>query len=397
MEEFEMPRVLIVPDLPLERWPSMDRYALRLVDGLAAEAPDVDVTLASDINLLTAGTGEKTGGDRSAESVGLGSKAGKNEIRRYVSRYWSYPRRLKRHRADLVHVLDHSYAHALSKIKTVPSLVTVHDLLPVLTVQRKSTGFRNDIRNRLLEWVLKELRRATGWIVATEWLRTELAEWLGHSDRIHVIPYGVDEAFLEPPTQDRGEIRRRFNIPESAFVVLHVGSVGTRKNIGAVIATVDGLRRSGIEAWLLQVGGTFTAQQMADIESRDLRSSLTAVGAAEESDLRLAYRAADVLLFPSHYEGFGFPVLEAMASELPAVNSGAGGLAEVSGDAAVIVRGREVEPYVEAVSEIASNASRREELIRRGVEQARKFRWAETARKTAAVYRDLAAPAASRA
>ena len=83
-----MPRVLIVPDLPVERWPSMDRYALRLVDGLAGEAPDVDVTLASDINLLTAGTGEETGGDRSAESTGLGSKAGKNEIRRYVSRYW---------------------------------------------------------------------------------------------------------------------------------------------------------------------------------------------------------------------------------------------------------------------------------------------------------------------
>ncbi len=383
-----MPRVLIVPDLPLERWPSMDRYALRLVDGLAEEAPGIDVTLASPISPLTAETDET--------SRGGAGESDTNEVRRYLARYWFYPRRVGRHRADLVHVLDHSYAHTLSKIKTVPSLVTVHDLLPVLTVQRKSTGFRNGIRNRLLEWVLQELRRATGWIVATEWLRTELAEWLGHSDRIHVIPYGVDEAFLEPPTQDRGEIRRRFNIPESAFVVLHVGTVGTRKNIGAVIATVDGLRKSGIDAWLLQVGGTFTARQMADIESRNLRGSLTAIGAAEESDLRLAYRAADVLLFPSHYEGFGFPVLEAMASELPAVNSGAGGLTELSGDAAVIVGGREVEPYVEAVSEIASNESRREELVRRGVEQARKFRWAETARKTAAVYREFAARAPSR-
>ncbi len=355
---------------------------------MAEEAPGIDVTLASPISPLTAETDET--------SRGGAGESDTNEVRRYLARYWFYPRRVGRHRADLVHVLDHSYAHTLSKIRTVPSLVTVHDLLPVLTVRRKSTGFRNGIRNRLLEWVLEELRRATGWIVATEWLRTELAEWLGHSDRIHVIPYGVDEAFLEPPTQDRGEIRRRFNIPESAFVVLHVGSVGTRKNIGAVIATVDGLRRSGIDAWLLQVGGTFTARQMADIEARNLRRSLTAIGAAEESDLRLAYRAADVLLFPSHYEGFGFPVLEAMASELPAVNSGAGGLAEVSGDAAVIVGGREVEPYVEAVSEIASNESRREELVRRGVEQARKFRWAETARKTADVYRELAAGAPSR-
>jgi glycosyltransferase involved in cell wall biosynthesis len=373
-----MPRVLIVPDLPLERWPSMDRYALRLVNGLAEEAPGVDVTLASPISPLTADTDEITG-------VGLG-KGETNEVRRYLARYWRYPRRVKRHRADLMHVLDHSYAHTLSAQKSGPSLVTVHDLLPVITVQRKTSGVRDAIRNRLLEWVLDQLRRASGWIVATEWLRGELAEWLGHDDRIHVVPYGVDEAFLKNPVQDRGEIRRAFQIPESAFVVLHVGSVGPRKNIGTVIATVDALRQEGIEAWLLQVGGTFTPEQMADIASYHLQSSMTGLGATEESELRRAYRAADVLLFPSHYEGFGLPVLEAMASELPAVNSGAGGLTELSGNAAVVVGGREVEPYVKAVAEVATNESHRAELVRLGVEQARKFRWAETARKTAAVY-----------
>ncbi len=378
-----------MPDLPGEQWPSMDRYALRLVDGLAAEAPDVDVVLASEINPLTAASAEKTGGQWSPESIGLGPRIGGSEFKRYFSRYWSYLRRLKRRRADLVHVLDHSYAHTLAVQKDTPSLVTVHDLLPVLTVQRKSVGLRHTIRNRLLEWVLVRLRDATAWIVATEWLRSELAEWLGQDEGIHVIPFGVDEAFLELPTQDRGEIRRRFNIPESAFVVLHVGSVGTRKNIGAVLAAVDGLRKAGIEAWLLQVGGTFTRQQRADIETRHLQDSMTAVGATEESDLRLAYRAADVLLFPSHYEGFGFPVLEAMASELPVVNSGAGGLTHVSGDAAIIVGGREVEPYVQALADIATNKETREELVRRGVAQARKFRWTETARKTAALYREL--------
>ncbi len=368
----------------------MDRYALRLVDGLTALAPDVDVTLATEVNRLTAGTQEKAYGDRLPKGVGLGSDAGANELRRYWSRYWSYPRRVKRRRRDLIHVLDHSYAHILGAQRDMPSLVTVHDLLPVLTIQRKSVGFRHNIRNRLLEWVLARLRDATGWIVSTEWMRSELAEWLDRDEGIHVIPYGVDEAFLKPPSQDRGEMRRRFGIPEAAFVVLHVGSVGPRKNIGAVIAAVDGLRKAGIEAWLLQVGGTFTRQQHGDIETRHLQESMTAVGATEESDLRLAYRAADVLLFPSHYEGFGFPVLEAMASELPVVNSGAGGLTHVSGDAAIIVGGREVEPYVQALAQIATNEDKRKELVRKGVEQARKFRWTETARKTADVYRELA-------
>ena len=147
----------------------MDRYALRLVDGLTELAPDVDITLATQVNRLTAGTEEKADGDRSLKSVGLGSDAGANELRRYWSRYWSYPRRVKRRRRDLIHVLDHSYAHILAAQKDMRSLVTVHDLLPVLTVQRKSVGLRHTIRNRLLEWVLARLRDASGWIVATEW------------------------------------------------------------------------------------------------------------------------------------------------------------------------------------------------------------------------------------
>ena len=149
-----MPKVLIVPDLPVEHWPSMDRYALRLVDGLAEEAPGIDVTLASPISPLTAETDES--------SHAAAGESDRSEVRRHLARYWSYPRRIGRHRADLVHVLDHSYAHTLSKLTTVPSLVTVHDLLPVITLQRKSSGLRDAIRNRLLEWVLDQLRRASG-------------------------------------------------------------------------------------------------------------------------------------------------------------------------------------------------------------------------------------------
>ena len=86
-----------------------------------------------------------------------------------------------------------------------------------------------------------------------------------------------------------------------------------------------GLRSEGVEAWLLQVGGTLTPEHVADAHARNLTETLTTLGSTNEADLRAAYRASDVLLFPSLYEGFGFPVLEAMASELPVVTSGAGG------------------------------------------------------------------------
>ena len=131
--------------------------------------------------------------------------------------------------------------------------------------------------------------------------------------------------------------------------------------------------------------------QQTDINRRALGNVVRAPGSTDESELRAAYRAADVLLFPSHYEGFGLPVLESMASELPVVNSGAGGLTELSGDAAVIVGGREVEPYVEALARIADDEAWRNELVQRGIERAKQFRWSETARKTADVYRRLVA------
>jgi alpha-1,3-rhamnosyl/mannosyltransferase len=271
-----------------------------------------------------------------------------------------------------------------------PRIVTVHDLLPVLTVERGGSNLRERMRNRLLQRVLSALRTADAWIVATEWLRGELSRWLGHEEHIYVIPYGVDDAFFQPPPVSRSQTRRELGIPEGAYVVLHVGSVGPRKNLPAVMATVRALRQAGMDAWLLQVGGAFSAEQQRDLEARGLKPFTRNLKDASEAQLRAAYRAADVLLFPSHYEGFGFPVLEAMASGLPVVTSGAGGLAEVAGDAAVVVGGRETEPYVQALRRLAANPTWRERLVQRGLERAHQFRWVETARRTAEVYRELA-------
>ena len=110
---------------------------------------------------------------------------------------------------------------------------------------------------------------------------------------------------------------------------------------------------------------------------------------ADEAVLRRAYRASDVLLFPSLYEGFGFPVLEAFASELPVVASSAGGLKEVAGDAAMIVEGRDPVSYVEALEQLSSDSDERDVLIERGRRRARTFSWQRTALETAGVYREL--------
>jgi glycosyltransferase involved in cell wall biosynthesis len=376
----------------MEGWPSMDRYATRIASNLKRGEPELEVTLAGRVSGLTVDPEDSLAGVRVSESRGFAQVSGPawQELKRYAARYWVYPRRVRRKPGSVMHVLDHSYGHILLHRRKRPAVVTVHDLLPLITVRRQARGVREHVRNWMLGRVLEGLRRADAWIVATEWLRSELAGWLDTEEGIHVIPFGVDEAFLAEPEESRAETRKRWGVSDNAFVVLHVGSVGERKNVPTVIAAVAGLRSAGLDAWLLQVGGSFTAGQQREVASRGIQSSVRAIGTAAEPDLRAAYRAADVLLFPSHYEGFGFPVLEAMASGLPVVTSGAGGLAEVAGDAAVVVSGRETEPYVAALRRLAEDRTRRDALVERGRERAACYSWIETARRTAEVYRSLA-------
>src|SRR2546421_1153916 len=268
-----MTRVLLVPDLPLERWPSMDRYAHRLYDWLESTDPGFEVRLAAQIGALTRETkdGRRSGGyprwwAQDVDPTSLVLPGPLRDPQRYVARYFFYPWWLKRDakRARLVHILDHSYAHMVTRVHRRPVVVTVHDLMPVIILRSPTDGWREGIRNRFLRQTLKALRLAQSYIVGTEWLKHELATWLGDDRRISVVPFGVDRSFFSEASGARARGRADWRIPEEAFVVLHVGSTVERKNVPLVIQTVARLRNEA-DAYLLQVR---SEEHTSELQSR---------------------------------------------------------------------------------------------------------------------------------
>jgi glycosyltransferase involved in cell wall biosynthesis len=357
--------VLLVPDLALEGWPSMDRYA----DAIARRVPRVTVPV---------------------EAASLRGN-------RYLARYVRYPRALARYDPKVVHVADHSYAHCLRAFPDARSVVTVHDLFPIQLLRQNDRSPRALVRDALLRRMLAWVGRADLVIAATRFVAGEVESMLGIAERrIRVAGYGVDEKFFARPAEAVIAARRagwdrqtrRGADAQTAFV-LNVGSCVPRKNVEGAISAVAELRRRGVNATLVQIGGEFTAAQRREIERAGAGDAVIQEPRIGDELLIAAYHAADLLLFPSHYEGFGLPALEAMAAGLPVVTSGAGGLAEAVGDAAVIVSPPEPARLADAMQRILGVRDVKDALKARGIIWARDFTWDASAAAHARVYEEL--------
>lgn len=366
----QQPRsVLVVGDLPSEGWPSMDRYARGLLDHLSAMERDY-VVVPAPVN-----------GCNGNGRVGI--------RRRYWDRLVAYPARLRLCRPDVIHVLDHTYAHILRKFGGSRSMVTVHDLWPL-----RRPRFRHSVRQLALDalarHMTKSLHAATLLCADSVFSAREVQELLEIApERVRVVPLGVDEAFFMPaPPEDMRAFRRElFN--DAAPRLLHVGSCDPRKNVEGLLHIVAEIHRYAPRARLLQVGGYFTAEHRGLISKLGLDRVIMQQPALTETALRLAYQAADVLLLPSLYEGFGFPILEAQASRLPVVCSNRGSLPEVAGNGAVCLDPNWPAEWVAAALDIVESRDRRHRLLESGHANACKYTWERTATDVAAIYEEL--------
>jgi glycosyltransferase involved in cell wall biosynthesis len=293
--------------------------------------------------------------DRSGLELELLSHGGPGRVSSVVRDVVWYPAALRR-RARGLDVL-HCTTFRGPSTSPAPTVLTVHDL----AILRAPEAFPRWHRLYGSAGLRRVLRSADAVVAVSEFTRGEVVELAGvPADRVRVVPNGVDPVFVPDGPRVDGHY------------VLAVGTLEPRKNLARAVeaAQVAGveLRVVGARGW----GGV-------DVEGW--------VGEVPDTELAALYRGARCVLYPSLYEGFGLPVLEAMACGAPVVTSRGTAMEEVAGEAAVLVYPLDVSAIAEG---IATAEARRDELVRAGLERARAFEWKRSADAVVELWRELA-------
>ena len=287
--------------------------------------------------------------------------------------------------------LYHSPYYLMPVRPGVPTVVTLHDLIPLRYPQLFTTT------QRLIYRVATRLALRASRVVISVSAATaqDVEALLGLSaERVVVIPEAADPSFRPQPDAVVAALRQRLSLPQE--YVLYVGSNKPHKNLVRLVEAWARLRPAGT---VLVIAGAWDAR-FPQARQRAVALGVTEhvhfIGPVADADLAALYSGALLFVFPSECEGFGLPVLEAMACGVPIACSNVSSLTEVAGEVAVRFAPHDVDAIAAAIASLLRDADRRTDLSRRGVERAAQFSWDAAARATLAVYRNATALPAQR-
>ena len=258
-----------------------------------------------------------------------------------------------------------------------PLVVSIHDV----SYARRPEWYPNRLDSLRLAFYARSARRADRVVACSTFSRDEiLAAYQLDPARIDVVPLAVGPAFSPLPERTR------------ELFVLHVGDLHPRRNLRMLLEVIVDLRRSepSLAAIRLVLAGADRGE-LSPLRDLALRSNaveaLEYVGVPGDDELAGLYRTASLFAYPSRYEGFGLPVLEAMSSGCPVVSSDAGSLPEVAGSSAILVAPEDARGWRDAIRHVLLDPGRASELARTGLQRATMFTWDRTADATLASYR----------
>ncbi|HEY0379998.1 MAG TPA: glycosyltransferase family 1 protein [Pyrinomonadaceae bacterium] len=355
-------------------------YTFELARALAGVAPGDEFELVSPHPYVAADGGE---GEQALPPNLRLTRAEAGRLSR--RRWWSLglPLYVRHARLDLFHGTNYD----VPLWGGCPTVVTVHDLSTLLHPETHEKYLVRRARRRLPVMA----RRATAIITPSESVRRETCEHLGvGAEKVFVVPEAARRTFRPAAREETAEARRRLGV-EDEFV-LFVGTVEPRKNLLTLARAFDEILRetslrpqlviAGKEGWLADE--LYTYLKGAGV----VRERVRFTGYVSDRDLRALYSSCRAFVYPSLYEGFGLPPLEAMACGAPVITSRVPSLTETVGDAALLVPPAAYRELAQVVIRVLRDSGERERLSSAGLRRAAAFSWEKTARATLDVYRE---------
>lgn len=358
-----------------DHFPGIGRYTYNLIKELANVVPEVDWAVLHNPRVL----------NTRHEVAGLGRYPKVELIETdvptlSVKEQYRLPSLTRRSSLDLLHSPYYIKPYWLP----CPSVVTIHDVIPIIYPQHLPSPWTS--------WIFRvtaslAARRAKRVIAVSESTRKDLNRLFGIPfEKIAVTPEAADERFRPVGEKEVEDVRCRYGLPEK--YVLYVGINKPHKNLVHLIQVFGTLE---LDASLVLAGREDRRypETHQEAERLGLGERVIFLGEVVDDHLPALYSGATVFAFPSLYEGFGLPVLEAMACGAPVICSNTSSLPEIVGDAAITLDPLDQESWTAAMGELIEKETLQEEMQEKGLQRARKYSWKETARRTWEVYQDV--------
>jgi glycosyltransferase involved in cell wall biosynthesis len=296
------------------------------------------------------------------------------------------PLALQRERVTLFHAPH----YVLPPLVRCRSVVTIHDCIHLMFPQYLPNRFAFGYARTSIGLAA---RRATRVLTVSESSKRDILRFVDtEPEKIDVIYNAYDERFaIDPAEEDVVRVRERYQLQDE--FVLYAGNVKPHKNLERLIEAFQIVRKRGLDHLKLVMIGDeiskYTALRRA-VHRHQLHKYVRFLGYLPEETLAVMYRLAGVFVFPSLYEGFGLPPLEAMASGTPVVTSNVSSLPEVAGDAAILVDPYDPHAIADGIYRVLTDADLRRSLRRKGVARAGQFSWEQSVRRVRKIYNEVA-------